>query len=151
MKIPRGSTMILNIWGIHHDSHRYPHPEQFLPSRFQHQILPASAYANSHSAHGRDHFAYGAGRRLCPGIHLSERILFVFVARLLWACTIEHKQDADGNLIPVDVDPRTGYIDRVINECHPFAVTFKPRTTRRRDAVFATAAQTEKTVLSDYD
>ncbi|KAI1362870.1 cytochrome P450 [Xylaria arbuscula] len=151
MKIPRGSTMLLNIWGIHHDPDRYPYPKLFMPSRFYNQPHPASAYANSHSPHGRDHFSYGAGRRLCPGIHLSERILFVFVSQLLWACTIEHKRDKNGSQIPVDVDPRTGYIDGAINECHPFTVTFTPRSTWRRDMVFASATQAETTVLNSYD
>lgn len=143
--------MILNIWGIHHDPDRYQYPELFMPSRFQNQTLPASTYANSHTPHGRDHFAYGAGRRLCPGIHLSERILFVFVSKLLWACTIEYNRDTDGNCMPVDVDPRTGYIDGAINECHPFAVTFIPRSTWRRNVVFASAAQAETTVFNNYD
>src|ERR1700733_6302398 len=31
----------------------------------------------------------GAGRRLCPGIHLAERNLFIAMAKLLWAFSFE--------------------------------------------------------------
>ncbi|KAJ5699992.1 Cytochrome P450 [Penicillium majusculum] len=42
----------------------------------------ASGYAGSEH---RDHLGYGAGRCVCPGIHLAERNLIIGVAKLFWA------------------------------------------------------------------
>lgn len=33
----------------------------------------------------RDHFVFGAGRRICQGIHIADRSLFLAISRLLWA------------------------------------------------------------------
>ncbi|KAI1800125.1 cytochrome P450 [Daldinia bambusicola] len=139
MIIPKGSTIILNIWDIHHDPVRYQHPEEFTPSRFQWQTRLASSYANCRDHRDRDHFAYGAGRRLCPGIHLAERILFLFVVKVLWAYTIHMDSDTGGNPVPVNVDPRTGYHQGAINECLPFKVRFEFRSPGRQQIVFAEA------------
>jgi hypothetical protein len=85
MRIPKGSTVILNIWGMHHDDTRWESPEHFNPDRYADFPSLASVYAAAGEGQKRDHFGYGAGRRICPGIHLAERNLFIAVAKLLWA------------------------------------------------------------------
>jgi cytochrome P450 len=52
----------------------------------------------------RDHFTFGAGRRICPGIHIADRSLFVAVSRLLWGFKIEPGRDAEGKLMPLNAD-----------------------------------------------
>jgi hypothetical protein len=42
----------------------------------------------------RDHFAFGAGRRICPGYHVAERSFFIGFSRLLWAFDIQPKPGA---------------------------------------------------------
>ena len=85
MFLPKGSTVILNMWGLHHDPKRWHEPEHFKPERFADFPALASVYAAASDGDRRDHFGYGAARRICPGIHLAERNLFVAVAKLLWA------------------------------------------------------------------
>jgi len=85
MLIPRGSTIILNIWGMHHDTNRWEEPERYNPDRFKDYAALAPTYAASGEWDKRDHYGYGAGRRICPGIHLAERNLFIGMAKLLWA------------------------------------------------------------------
>lgn len=49
----------------------------------------------------RDHFMFGAGRRMCQGIHIAERSLFLAVSRLLWAFDFQRAVDpATGCEIP---------------------------------------------------
>ena len=55
----------------------------------------------------RDHWTFGAGRRLCPGIHVAERTLFLAMARILWAFTISKAKDASGNEIEIIQDEVT--------------------------------------------
>ncbi|KAI0469314.1 cytochrome P450 2D18 [Xylaria cf. heliscus] len=149
MSIPKGSTVILNIWGIHHDPNHYENPEIFDPSRFQNQTRLASVYANSGGYEKRDHFSYGIGRRICPGIHLAERALFLAIARIMWAFTIEPKLDARGEPLPIDVGPATGYHDGFLNLCVPFEVEVKPRSEKRLETILTEVAKAEE-VFSAY-
>jgi len=41
--------------------------------------------ANNPDVSKRDHFVFGAGRRICQGIHIADRSLFLAISRLLWA------------------------------------------------------------------
>jgi hypothetical protein len=50
----------------------------------------------------RDHFSFGGGRRICPGLHVAERSIYLNLARLLWGFDLRQAKDADGNLIPID-------------------------------------------------
>ncbi|CAI7595623.1 unnamed protein product [Penicillium bialowiezense] len=102
MLIPKGATIVLNVWGMHHDPNTYPAPEQFEPSRFESYRSLAPGYTAG-EWDKRDHYGYGAGRRICPGIHLAERNLFIGVAKLLWA--FEFTQPV-GSFS--DIDPESG-------------------------------------------
>lgn len=147
MNIPKGSIVILNVWGIHHDTTRYANPEKFNPQRFEGQPELASVYANSGDHEKRDHFGYGAGRRICPGIHLAERALFLATARILWGFTIQPKL---GTSVPIDVAPETGYRDGFLNQCLPFEVDIKVRSERHRQSILTKASRAEVEVFSTY-
>ena len=150
MRIPKSSAVILNIWAIHNDPTRYENPDEFNPSRFQGQTQLASVYANSGDHAKKDHFGYGAGRRICPGIHLAERALFLATARILWAFKIQPKLDAGGKPIAVDVSPETGYSDGFLNQCHPFEVDVKVRSEKRRETILTAAAKAEVEIFSAF-
>ncbi|KAG8731898.1 hypothetical protein FRC11_001716 [Ceratobasidium sp. 423] len=63
--------------------------EQRMPfvraNRFlEHKLSMANSMVQSNPFE-RDHFAFGAGRRSCPGVQLAEQGIFIAIARLLWA------------------------------------------------------------------
>lgn len=89
--IPKGSTVVLNVWGMHHDEQRWDNPEEFRPDRYATHPKLASQYTSD--GPDRDHFGYGGGRRVCPGIHLAERNLFIAMAKLIWAFDFRKKTD----------------------------------------------------------
>lgn len=95
--IPKGSTVVLNVWAMHHDEKRWDRPADFIPERFASHPKLASHYTSD--GPGRDHFGYGAGRRVCPGIHLAERNLFIAMAKLLWAFEFRKKDGDDGGRV----------------------------------------------------
>lgn len=93
--IPQGSSIVLNVCGMHHDSERWQEPEHFQPERFADFPALASTYAASER---RDHLGYGAGRRICPSIHLAERNLIIGVAKLLWAFEFVEPPGGDSDI-----------------------------------------------------
>ncbi|CAG8485605.1 4575_t:CDS:2, partial [Gigaspora rosea] len=108
--IPANSVVILNQYGIHMDEKRYENPKEFKPERFLGFTESSAALANG-NYENRDHFGFGAGRRLCTGIHMAciiyaERELLLGVSRLLWCFKIENASPLgkDGKPIPINLD-----------------------------------------------
>ncbi|KAI0393708.1 cytochrome P450 2D18 [Xylariaceae sp. FL0594] len=150
LRIPKGSAVIINIWGIHHDAKRFASPDTFDPDRYEGQTQLASVYANSGDYQNRDHFGYGIGRRICPGIHLAERALWLAVARIMWAFEFKPKRDAQGKPIALDVSPTTGYREGFLNQCYPFEVDVSVRSQKRLDTILNSYTKAETEVFSRF-
>jgi hypothetical protein len=52
----------------------------------------------------RNHFTSGAGRRICPGLHVADRSLFLTILRLLWAFDFKPHLEASGEATQIDGD-----------------------------------------------
>jgi hypothetical protein len=142
--IPKGAGVLNNVWAIHMDPKRHPNPREFDPDRYKddHQSL-GDAAANP-DATQRDVFTFGAGRRICPGIHVAERSLFLGMSRLLWAFNIEPALDGKGNPILPDSDRLTqGFV------CMPeeFPAKITPRSKEKADMVVKEWRDAEKECL----
>lgn len=151
MKIPAGSTVILNVWGLHHDPVRFPNPDVFDPERYAGRTLLAPEYVASADFENRDHYGYGSGRRLCPGIHLAERNLFLGMAKLLWAFDFSEKVDAHGKALHVDVDANTGYLEGLLHTPKPFAAEVQPRSEKRRATIVKEYESAKSDIFSKYE
>ncbi|CUM67430.1 uncharacterized protein PRCAT00005126001 [Priceomyces carsonii] len=74
--IPSGITVILNTQAANHDKSYYgKDADEFIPERWMQEPYEANKPPF--------HFTFGAGSRACPGILLSNRILFATFARLI--------------------------------------------------------------------
>lgn len=87
-RLPRGSRLHLNAWAIHRDPARYPDPDRFWPERYTDDLTTSEESKNAPDVKDRDHFAFGSGRRICPGYHVAERSLAIAIMRLVWAFEI---------------------------------------------------------------
>lgn len=94
LTIPPGATVLANTYGLHHDHDRYPDPWRFDPSRWitpagsdQEPPAPPDNQACSRPCYSLDHthanFAFGFGRRICPGSALASHSLSMAIALLL--------------------------------------------------------------------
>ncbi|CAG8809708.1 827_t:CDS:2, partial [Gigaspora margarita] len=101
--IPANSVVLLNHYGIHMDEKRYENPKEFKPERFF-GIKERSAILANGNYQNRDHFGFGAGRRLCTGIHMAELELFLGISRLLWCFKIENASPLGKNGKPTPID-----------------------------------------------
>ncbi|KXN91381.1 3-hydroxyphenylacetate 6-hydroxylase [Leucoagaricus sp. SymC.cos] len=74
---------------MHHDPQRHPEPFTFNPDRYLTDHTLSSESANLPNATERDHWMFGVGRRICPGMWVAEREVFFAISRMLWAFKME--------------------------------------------------------------
>lgn len=91
--------LLKTVRAIHRDPKLWENPDAFDPSRYLHHTLAAADYINVSNPAERDHFTYGAGRRVCPGVHVAERSLYINISRVLWGFDIAKKIGPDGKMI----------------------------------------------------
>lgn len=74
--IPKGTQVIINVWAIGRDPSIWNNPDAFEPERFLHQKTDFK---------GSDFelIPFGAGRRMCPGLPLANRIVHSTTAALV--------------------------------------------------------------------
>ena len=144
MRIPARSQIHLNAFAVQHDPSRYPDPSAFEPSRFQNDHTTTMQSINAKDVSERDHFAFGAGRRICPGYHVAERSLAIAIMRILWAFEIVPSSDAklplnplefEGEAMPGIADKRMPVSLRLISEerRRDIEIAFEAAKTDRKD------------------
>lgn len=87
MLIPKDARVVIAAQPLHETY--YADPSVYNPARYINHPKLANQYANSPDYENRDHYAYGAGRRICVGIPLAERVQWSILARVLWGFRIE--------------------------------------------------------------
>lgn len=80
--IPKGSTLLVNVWAISRDPDEWADPLEFRPERF----LPGGEKPNV-DIRGNDFevIPFGAGRRICAGMSLGLRMVHLMTATLVHA------------------------------------------------------------------
>lgn len=126
--IPANSVVSINQYALHFDPARYRDPEAFMPDRYLNHPLKAGAYAAHPDPYERDHFDFGAGRRICPGMHMAENSLFITIACIIWAFEIMPPLE-NGKAAEVDVSD-AAYEDGVNTLPKPSKLRFVPRNPR---------------------
>lgn len=79
--IPAGALVFGNTYGISRDPSLFPNPEECRPSRY----MPGEERDSIMRVLGKGHTGFGHGRRVCPGIHMAERSMFITLAYIFWA------------------------------------------------------------------
>ncbi|KAE8371336.1 cytochrome P450 [Aspergillus bertholletiae] len=149
--IPKDTTVIINSWGMHHDEKRFPNPDTFDPDHYKGQTALAPELAAAADYENRDHYGYGSGRRICPGIHLAERNLFLAIAKLIWAFSIEPSLNDGGQPIEYDFRPETGYSEGFLVCVKDFPCVIKPRSEARRATIMKELEVAQRDVFSRFD
>ncbi|KAK7756871.1 hypothetical protein SLS62_000887 [Diatrype stigma] len=116
--IPRGST-------------RHPNPRSFDPMRYMEDHPTDIGVANN--GNKRDHFAFGAGRRRCQGIHIADRSMFLAISRMLWAFDIHRAVDPESKreIVP----DMSELVSGMMAFPKAFPTKIRPRHASRADSV----------------
>ncbi|CAE6381379.1 unnamed protein product [Rhizoctonia solani] len=107
-RIPKGTTVMGNIWAINYDESVYPEPERFNPDRFLDSRVPTAP-----------------GFRLCPGVHMAESTMFIMFATLLALFDIRPAKDEDGKEIIPKIRMKT---NALISYPEDFKCSITPRS-----------------------
>nr|F1SY70.1 RecName: Full=Cytochrome P450 monooxygenase 69 [Postia placenta Mad-698-R]BAK09414.1 cytochrome P450 [Postia placenta] len=135
--IPKGSTVIGNIWAIHMDPVRYPDPTAFKPERFYNPDGKLN-WASGPDAHNRDHYIFGWGRRFCSGKYLAEASMFIVLSRLIWGFDFYAASDPQtGKARLPDVSDVDTFTDGLVTAPKIYPVGFKPRSEKHAEMIKA--------------
>ncbi|KAH9056252.1 cytochrome P450 [Lactarius vividus] len=116
--IPKGSIIMANIWHFMHDPEVYKDPMVFNPDRLV-------AQPGKPAEPDPFNFAFGYGRRACPGEQLAQSILFIFAATVLSVFDI-NKVTING----VVQEPTCEFSSGVLVRPKPFLSELKPRSAK---------------------
>ncbi|KAG1729369.1 cytochrome P450 [Suillus lakei] len=118
--IPKGVVVMVNQWALSRDEDMFPDASRFDPSRH----LTVNGQLKSHLA---NHFAFGHGRRICPGRWFADNSLWTAMAAILAVLRIDHARDPNGDRIEVKPEFTTG----MIIHPQPFQCSFESVNTAR--------------------
>ncbi|KAI0537942.1 cytochrome P450 [Xylaria digitata] len=134
-KIPKGARVVLNVWAIHNNPSRYPEPRRFDPSRWANDSQTSAESANNRDPSKRDQFGFGAGRRICQGIHIADQNLFLAISRLVWAFDFKRPINP---YTGEEIVPDMGDLAEGLLVCpKPFNANIEPRSASRAEAIKA--------------
>ena len=150
MKIPKRSIVFINSWGLQHDENRFKDPDRFDPDHYEGVTALAPELAAASDPEMRDHYGYGSGRRICPGMHLAERNMFLAFAKLLWAFEFLPGEDNSGHAIEPDTDPETGYSEGFLVCAKDYELRVRVRSEKRRETIVREFEEAKKDVFSKY-
>ncbi|KAF7346407.1 O-methylsterigmatocystin oxidoreductase [Mycena sanguinolenta] len=124
--IPKGATVISNIWAMTRDESIYPESERFNPDRF---------FTADGKLNGDDTIlAFGFGRRICVGRYNADASVWATIVSVLSTFNIVKAKDAAGN----EIDIAGNYSDGLISHPLPFPCSIIPRSETARSLVQST-------------
>lgn len=132
-RIPKGAEIVVNAWAVNNNPAIYKDPRRFDPERYIDDPQSSFEASQNPDVSRRDHFTFGAGRRICAGMHLADVTLFLGISRLLWAFNITPAiNKATGQPILPDPLLRTqGLVSMVL----PFPARFEPRSAMKAEKI----------------
>ncbi|KAG9092479.1 hypothetical protein FS749_015728 [Ceratobasidium sp. UAMH 11750] len=112
-RIPAGSLIMINMWKMLQDPEVYEHPKRFMPERYLVTNPPPDP----------ETYAFGFGRRVCPGLHIAQQSMWLSISNLLLNFTITKSEDDNG----VEIVPEERYSNGIISHPLPFVCSITPR------------------------
>lgn len=124
-----GTIVHANQWAIHREEALYPDPERFNPNRWLSADYPTYREPLTKFPSLNNFSSFGFGRRICPGMNIAERSLYILTARIAWACEFSKKRGPRGEEIEV---PSYDYVSGFNTQPKPFPFELRPRSEQRR-------------------
>lgn len=141
---PKDTIFIANAWTIHRNEEEYDRPDEFIPERFLDNpfgLRPSYKATELENSGRRAIYAFGSGRRQCPGEQFAYTSVLLAASKIVWAYDV---LPPSGGL---DVSIETGFKDGVVTQpVHP-EVVLKARSEQRKAGVLVDAAHTKAVAI----
>ncbi|KAF9229392.1 cytochrome P450 [Gyrodon lividus] len=132
--IPKGTSVLPNVWAMLHDEKCYPDPLKFDPERFVDQAGNKKLGINKFPQ-----AAFGFGRRLCPGRWLALDSVWISIASILSVYTIEKAISENGE----EITPSVEYTSSLLSRPKPFKCLFVPRSEKATQLIKQSADRSD--------
>ncbi|KUI72677.1 Trans-cinnamate 4-monooxygenase [Cytospora mali] len=114
LNMPSGTTVLANTYGLHHNPLQFPDPWRFDPDRWLPTNPDAQSLSKAHNPealnvpldHTNANYAFGFGRRICPGSSLASYSLAISIAMLLLCFDFELTEDARRHYVEIGKQQR---------------------------------------------
>ncbi|CAA7257444.1 unnamed protein product [Cyclocybe aegerita] len=116
--IPKGASVIPNVWAVMHDPKIYHEPFAFRPERFTNGDLAEPDPRQ---------FAYGFGRRSCPGSHFAETSMLLVMANILAFYSVAPQENS-----LLEKTRELEFTTEITSNIRPFPVRITPRRATSR-------------------
>lgn len=117
---------------INMDPKRNPNPRKYDPTRFLNDSQTEFQSATNSDENQRQNWIFGNGRRMCQGMHIAERSLFLGCARIVWAFNINKPIGPDGKPIEADIEDLVGGTTVQPND---FRIDMTPRSEKKAEMI----------------
>ncbi|KIK75721.1 hypothetical protein PAXRUDRAFT_835574 [Paxillus rubicundulus Ve08.2h10] len=115
--IPKGMSCLYTNRAMSHDEAQYPNAEQFIPERF---LTAEGTLTDDNPAK----YAFGFGRRICPGRHNADASLWSAIATTLATLDFSTVKDTKGK----DIIPQPKYVGGLARHPEIFPCRISPRS-----------------------
>ncbi|KAG7087219.1 hypothetical protein E1B28_013200 [Marasmius oreades] len=104
--IPKGATVLSNLWKISRDPSLYRDPNVFIPER----------YLGLNPEQDPSSFVFGFGRRICPGQELAHATIYICIAMSMAVLDFTRCKDENGT----DIVPNGEFLSGTVSHPKPF-------------------------------
>ncbi|KAH9836267.1 cytochrome P450 monooxygenase [Rhodofomes roseus] len=131
--IPKGTSVIANIWQMGRDSNYYKDPDTFNPDRFI-DPKPGSLV----ELDPRE-YIFSFGRRICPGQRFGDDSMWWTIASIIATFNVKKALDADGKKIT----PSMTVLPGLTSHIQQFPCSIQPRSQRALELIAESAIHLE--------
>jgi cytochrome P450 len=130
--LPKGAVIHAIDLALARDEKLYPDAENYHPERWLEPEFPT--YKEPLTEHPRlmGHHGFGMGRRMCPGIEVTEAELLVACGSIIGCFTLEPEKDKNGQPMP---PPSYDFTPNLIGGPLPFKMDVKVRSPQKAERI----------------
>lgn len=128
---------IANAWTINRNEEDYDRPDEFIPERFIDNPFGMRRAPDGQEGSRRVLYAFGSGRRQCPGEHFAYTTISLTLSKLLWSYDVLPPPGG------IDMSVETGFEDGLVTQPVKPNVLFRLRDETREAAMVEDLRRTE--------
>lgn len=129
--IPKGTTVIPNVWTMINDEAKYPNPRKFMPER---HLTPEGKFNGGDI---NSIIGFGFGRRICVGRYFADESVWRLIACVLATFRIENPtgKDLENDAIEKLESLDEAFLHTFMAHAVPYSCSIKPRTRKAAEVI----------------